>query len=496
MQALSICSDCAVAKEKLQLTPPTAPAGIRATVKGNAIHVDWAKSQSQYIQYLIVRKANGIPSSPKDGEVVCETLNNAVDDTKSEVGVSYYYAVYSKCGDILSRQAAITAEPAITVADLNPNAISLDVQETQIGFSIPFPQRAKYIEIYRDARKIKNLTGSSYTDVNLRPEQPYTYRFITVYEDCTQKEHRSAGITQVVRPMSPPKSVTLNLTEQGDTAKISWNRPDKGTLYIYESDRPFGILENNKVNIDNIRHRQIEFSGSSYMFRKNFNGVKYFLPVTAEGNIGVAGGEVKLVSIIKPSGVSFERNETYVLVKWRWNGISSVRIRAQVGNGNIQKYDLDSTAQSSYKVELPPKAETIKIGIASIIRVGSEVLAGEEISQVISLRAVKVDFQDVKSESLFGLFSKDKFNLSIVSESILPCKLELLISENFPPTNLLNYRSYLTIHPNELKPGCVLKKEFQYTRLMKGKSVYFRLIVADRELAKQVIIIPETRQLK
>ena len=43
---------------------------------------------------------------------------------------------------------------------------------------------------------------------------------------------------------------------------------------------------------------------------------------------------------------------------------------------------------------------------------------------------------------------------------------------------------------------CVLKKEFKYTRMQKGKPVYFRLIAADRELAKQVVIIPETRQLK
>ena len=496
MQALSICSDCAIAKEKLQLTPPTAPANIKAEVKGNIIHIEWSKLQSQYIQYILIRKANGRPSSPKDGEFVCETLNNAVDDTKSEAGVSYYYAVYSKCGDVFSSHAAITTTPALTVVDINPNSISLDVQENQIGFSIPFPNRAKSIEIYRDGTLIKNLTGSSYMDVNLKAEQSYTYKFITIYEDCTQKRHSSVGVTQVIRPMSPPKPVKLVMTEQDDIVKLSWDKPNKGTLYIFESDKMFDILENNKVNIDNIKHRQLDLSGNSYQLRKNFSGVKYFLPITVQGNIGVAGKEVKLVSIIKPSGVSFDRNEKFVLVKWRWDNISSVRIQVQVDNGNVQKYDIDSPASPNYKVDLPQRAKAIKIGVASRIHVGNEVLIGEEITQVISLKAVKINFKEVNSKSFFGILSKDKYSLSIECDSILPCKVELLIAENFPPTNLVNYKTYLTISPNELKPGCILKKEFKYTRIQKGKPVYFRLIAADRELAKQVVIIPETRQLK
>lgn len=495
MQALSICSDCAVAKEKLKLTPPTAPANVKAEVKGKIIHIEWSKLQSQYIQYLLIRKANGMPSGPEDGEVVCETLNNAVDDTKSEAGVSYYYAVYSKCGDVFSPHAAITTTPVLTVADINPNSISLDIRETQIGFGFVFPKRAKSIEIYRDGTLVKSLTGTSYIDVNLKPEQSYTYKFVTIYEDCTRKKYSSAGVTQVVRPMSPPKAVKLVVTEQGDIVSLSWDKPNKGTLCIFESDKPFEILENNKVNIDNLKYRQLDISGNSYQLRKNFSGVKYFLPITVQGNIGVAGKPVKIVSIVKPSGVSFDRNETFILVKWKWDNISSVRIQVQVDNGNVQKYDINSPALPNYKVELPPRAKSIKIGVASRIHVGNEILIGDEILQIISLKAVKVNFKEVKSEG-FGFISKDKYSLSVETDSILPCKLELLIAENFPPTNLVNYRSYLTIYPNELKPGGVLKKEFHYSRVQKGKPVYFRLIAADRELAKQVVVIPETRQLK
>ena len=496
MQALSICSDCAAAKEKLQLTPPMAPVNIKAEVKGNIIHIEWSKLQSQYIQYLLIRKANGRPSSPKDGEVICETLNNVVDDSKIESGISYYYAVYSKCGEVLSPQAAITTTPVLTVADINPNSISLDIQETQIGFGFVFPSRAKCIELYRDGTLIKNLTGSSYIDVNLKPDQPYTYKFVTIYEDCSQKRYSSKGVTQVIRPMSPPKPVKLVMTEQGDIVKLSWDKPNKGTLCIYESNKSFDILENNKVNIDNLKQRQLDISGNSYQIRKNFSGVKYFLPITVQGNIGVAGKEVKLVSIIKPSGVSFDRNETFVQVKWKWDNISTVRIQVQVDNGNVVKYDVGSSMLPNYKVDFPKSAKSIRICIASTVLIDGETLVGEDVSQVFSLKSVKVNFKEVKSESILGFLNKDKYSLTLNSESILPCDLQLIISENFAPTNLINYKSFLEIKSAELQPGIPLKKEFQYTRKQKNKPVFFRIIAKNRELANQIVIIPETRELK
>ena len=173
--------------------------------------------------------------------------------------------------------------------------------------------------------------------------------------------------------------------------------------------KPAGDLENNKVNIDNLKHRQLDISGNSYQLRKNFSGVKYFLPITVQGNIGVAGKEVKLVSIIKPSGVSFDRNETFVLVKWKWDNISSVRIQVQVDNGNIQKYDVDSPASPNYKVELPQKAKSIKIGVASRIHVGNETLIGDEITQIISLKAVKI-----KVSLVFCLKTNTAFPLRVI----------------------------------------------------------------------------------
>ena len=109
-----------------------------------------------------------------------------------------------------------------------------------------------------------------------------------------------------------------------------------------KADRPFDILENAKVNVDNLKHKKLDITGTSYIFKKDYSGIKYFLPVTVQGNIGVAGKQVKVLSMVKPSGVRFDRNDTFVTVNWSWNAISSVRISVQADGGNIQRYDIDA----------------------------------------------------------------------------------------------------------------------------------------------------------
>lgn len=496
MQALSICSDCTTAKEKLQLTPPAPPSQICASVSGQAIRVEWSKLPSRYIEYHVVRKVAGRPTGPTDGETVCDTFNNAIDDTRVEPGVSYYYAVYGKCGNVLSRSAAVTTSPAMTVADMTPGAIMLDVQATHIGFGFKLPPRAKSIEVFRDGTLIKTVTGSSFTDTGLAPDKRYLYKLVTVYDDCTGRSHRSAGLTQALCPMSPPQPVELRYSHLGTLARLDWDKPAKGILHIYESDRPFDILENAKVNIDNLKYRKIDTAGNSYSFKKDFSGHRYFLPVTVLGNMGVAGKQVKVLSMVKPSGVRFDRNDTFVMVNWEWNNVKAVRISTQVDGGNVRNYDIAAPAKPQYKVELPAGAKAVSIAVASVVKEGGETLLSEETSKVISLKMVRVDFVEVKSESMLGFIGKDKYSLTVSCDSPLPCQLALLIAENFAPTNVENYRPYLTISPQELKPGIELRKEFRYTRVQKGKAVYFRLIATDADLAKQVMIIPETRQIK
>lgn len=500
MRALSICADCAEAQEKLQFSPPSAPNYIIAEVKGNQINIKWSKIESQYASYLLIRKENEIPTSPTDGEIVCETQNNSIIDTKSEVGISYYYAVFSKCGNVLSTYGAITTSPVLKVAELDPESISLDIHETHIGFNIEFPKGVECIDIYRDGLLIMHLTTPSFVDIGLNEDQLYTYKFIAIYDDCIHKKYSSIGITKNICPTAPPKPVELNITETDDIATISWNKLDKDLLYIYESDKPFNIQENSNLNIANIRYKLLEISGNTYQIQKDFCGVRYYLPVTVRGNTGIAGIEVKLISIVRPPKVSFDKNDTFIRVNWQWQykwySIKSVHIEAQIDNATVQQYDIDSKSSPEFKIPFKIKDKSIVISIATRFVDGKDIYIGDAISQTFCLKPTKINFKEVKSESIFGLISKDKYSLTLESDSEISCDIELLILEGSTPMNLVDYKPYMTISHKEIKPGRALKKEFQYTRIQKDSPLYFRLIAKDRGLAKTIIIVPETRQIK
>ena len=167
-------------------------------------------------------------------------------------------------------------------------------------------------------------------------------------------------------------------------------------------------------------------------------------------------------------------------------GYTAVEAASYSDDGKLYGQD-----PAQFKADFSREAKSVRVSVCSIVKSGTETLLSDAVEETFSLSVAKVAFEKV-SKAFFG----DKYTLELTSDSILPCSLSLLISENFPPNDLTNFRSYLTIAPGELKPGETLKKSVQYSRRMKGKPLYFRLIATDRTAAKQVLVVPETRNIK
>lgn len=493
LQVLSVCADCEKAKVAIESNPPTAPTALVSEKLGSSIRIKWNKLNSQFIEYRIIRKEGGRPTSIKDGVHLSDTSNSQFDDTGVTPGVSYFYAIYSKCGEIFSKTGLVSEKPSLVVCDIDMKSLSYDIQEKSIGFNMAMPKNAKAIEIYRDGLLVKTIYGSSYMDAGLTPDQEYQYRFVVVFEDSASSSHKSNGVSLKLKPMAPPKPVSLKIEDGDKDAKLSWTIPSKGTLSIFVSEKPLPYHTNDIVNLDVIKLPKLNITGTSCTVTKNFSGERFYLPLTIQGNIAVVGDIVRLVSIVKPSDVKFDRNEGFVMVRWNWNNTAAIRIEVNADNANPQIIDLQ--AQESvpqYKVDFPRNAKSIRISVHSMVRSGTgDILLSEGVEKIFSLALAKVTFTGVK-KGWFG----DKYTLELKSDSILPGNLSLLITEDHPPIDLVNYKSYLTITPNELKPGETVSKDFHYTRKMKGKAVYFRLITTDRSIANQVSIIPETRNIK
>lgn len=497
MQALSICADLEDAKKELKINPPQAPSSLKATVIGSTVRLSWDKLRSTYINYSVIRKVNGIPQNPSDGETIAILADNRFDDTNAIPGLSYYYAVYSKCVDIYSING-IAEGPIITVCEINNSLLKYDIQEKHINFSCQFPKNAKAIEVFRNNTLIKTLSSENFLDSGLLTERVYSYRFVAIYEDCIGKRYRTNGVEVQLKPTAPPKAVELKVSSSENKAIISWVNPDKGILEIYHSDKPFSENKNDLVNTDSFKGEKILVSGTSRVINKDFNGVRYYLPLTVSGKIGVVGQQVMITSILEPEKVSIDKvNEQNIDVTWKWNnGIDAVKIRSQIDGGSFMDADIhySQTLSPKFTLSIPKDSKSIKVAVMTLFKSHSaEILLSKPIEKFFNLQTAMIDFVDVRR---VGFFSKNKYEITLKTNMPISSDLHLLIREGLPPNNLINYQSYLTIPAKDIKESKSVKYMVEYERMDRNKAVIFRLIPADKTQLNSIVIIPEVKQVK
>ncbi len=497
LKALATAPDCRAAADKLRMTPPAAPASATAVVRGRNVTISWPRHQSDFINYRIIRKQGARPASATDGTLVGETAASSIDDTTAVPGTCYFYAVYSQCGDIISVAGAVTPSPALVVADIDLDDILAVVEERQIKFSFKLPHGADAIELFRDGAPVKTVTGTSYIDASLTPDRNYCYRFVTVYRDITGKMLCSPGVEMTLAPTAPPRPVELRLSDLGDRVRLTWTPPAKGALTIYVADRPWTYTLNETVSIDRIKSPAVSFTGNMVELRKDFCGIRYCLPVTVVGNMGVAGRPVRVDSIKQPEDVTIDKNDNFVNLRWKWGTTPAVRAEWQIGDGRLVTRDIRSSSPAQLKIDFPASAASIRVSLRSLIETPEGPVTSDPVEKTLSLKAVRVSFSDVRSEAKFGgLFGRDKYSLTLKCDSMLPCSLALLIGEGVIPSDLVNSIPDFTIPANVITPGTAQSFDFTYSRRDKSRPLFFRLVAADRAMASLLSISPESRKIK
>lgn len=497
IRALSVATDCVVAADKLRVTPPSPPSSCSAIVRGRTVTVTWPRLDSSFMRYRVIRKEGARPTSATDGTVIGDTAAATIDDTGAMPGKSYFYAIFSMCGEILSHSGAATPFPVLIAADISPDDILAAVEENRIKFSFKLPTGATGIQILRDGTPVKTVTGASYIDGDLITGRNYRYRFVTIYRDATGKTISSQGVEMTLSPTAPPQPVELHVEETAsDRIRLSWTQPANGTLVIYVADRPVDLTFNETVAIDRIKWPQLTFTGKLVELRKDFCGIRYYLPVTVVGNIGVAGRPVRVDSIKEPEGVTLDKNDSFANLRWKWGSTPAVRVEWQIAGGRIITRDIAASQPSQVKIEFPPEAPSVKVTVRSLIESPEGPLLSAPVEKTLSLKAVRVNFSDARSEAKFGLFNRDKYSIAIRCDSALPCGLSLLIGEGAIPTDLVNLIPNFSIPASVMRPGEDLRFDITYNRRDKSRPLFFRLVSADRNLASLISITPESRKIK
>lgn len=495
-QALDFAADCEVASRQLRMTPPAAPARVDVSVDGRNIHIEWRKIDAPFLSYVVVRKPDARPTSPRDGEVIGETSGNSVDDITAQPGRSYFYTVFARCGDVYSTSGTSTDYPAMTGEEIDPSKIDFDIRERQIDFVFNAPKAVYSIDIFRNGTKVANIIGDSYRDAGLTPDTRYTYRFVAIYKDITGREVRTSGTEMTLMPMALPSAVDLTVSVSSGKALISWGRPSKGSVTVFVSDRPLGFSRGEKINVDTLRATPLRVSGNEAEMPLDFNGLKYLLPVTVVGNIGIAGSEEVVKNLALPADVRVTRDGSRVSVSWRSNGSASTLVKWSVDRGREQSREVLGGDATHLTVDIPAEARMVEFRLCSFVTTAQGKEYGEEVLADLSLKPSRVEFLDFSSEAVLGLFGKDKFSVSLRCDTRPSSDLALIVKEGAVPVDLVNYNPLLTIRRGDLEPGVTLKLPFRYSRRNSDRKLFVRLIAIDRAAASSIVISPESRNIK
>lgn len=500
MQALSICADLEEVKRELKLTPPQMPENLQLDVVGKTVRLSWIKLPSKYIGYTIIRKENGMPRNYSDGEIVAKITDSRYDDTNVPTGISYYYAVFSHCGEVYSTQGSIVG-PIMTIEDINLSQIKYSIQKTQINFSYPFPPHAKKIAFYRNDELVKVLHDENFTDTELTPGVKYTYKFIVLYEDCLGKELASRGVSLELTPTVPPEPIKkLSIQKEGENVVLSWTQESKSAdIRILQTTKPISKPIGTILSIGELEKTGKLFtpSTSSTIVIPLLAGIlkSYYSVWSVWGNNGTAIGGIEIEHIDVPDVTQLKAyiSSGKVYVEWNWpSGCNQVKV-SYSNNSFEDKYKISK----SYPHELYQKQQAFVISPVVnkdyFIEVQTQRYDGKQEILSFGVRTILTnsDPMTIKYELKISTFLMKKMSVNIQNNTNTPLPELVLVSCYGHIPARREDGEVIHIVPQGTKAGSV-NLSIDHMR----KNYYGRLFITDQSLKNIKIITPGKDKLK
>ncbi len=490
MQALDLCADCVEAQTKLASVPPAPPAGINAEATGQSVKVQWSPVTSRFLHITVLRKQGAAPTSHDDGIVIArDVTSSTVTDTQVKPGVNYYYAVYSKCGDIKSA-LAVDPSPVMLAADIDPSQVSMVVSSTSVTVSCVLPDGAIGLNVQPRGGSSYFVNGNTFTESGLRPDTPVQYRVVTVFADAAGHRTLSPGVTLTLTATAPPQPVSLAVNDAEREARLSWGTPPAGqnVIIFWSQSEPFSQHLNDTVNVSTMKYKRLQVSGNSCTVNKDFAGTRYFLPVTVKGNLGVAGEPVKVRSVVAPEGVTFNRDGNRINVAWNWDRTERIVLVFTARGEQRVEFTRESCPDAKHSFVCPDSVESARVDVYNSV----EGELSSPVSHTIVLRRMELEFKGVRQGG-FLFMRNNKFTLTLSCKAPLPCNVKVYVGEGSVPLNLAIRTPIDEIKSNEVVVGADTEIALIY-KPSKKVPLHFLLVPADPKA--QMVITPASIEVK
>ncbi len=177
-------------------TPPNAPSGLKATVKGSGLALAWVNNATLAASNTVVRASNGSFTAGLVTNVVAGTATSFTDTSYKANGVPYYYAVYatsvvgsgvpgfpsisvnSPLSNIVGPPAGtITAKVSQAAATRSPVVVSWSYSPAgdQTSFTVQRATNSGFTSGLTTFN-VNSATATSYSDTSTKAGTTYYYR--------------------------------------------------------------------------------------------------------------------------------------------------------------------------------------------------------------------------------------------------------------------------------------------------------------------------------
>ncbi|GER86255.1 hypothetical protein KDW_04170 [Dictyobacter vulcani] len=330
--ALRMCSDYAEARKLLSEMPPTPAAALQSRVNGTLVILTWNESPTQGVRYQIVCKAHKQPISPGDGTLLATVSATTYNDTRAEIGVPLYYAIFTECEGISASQPALLSTPIFLLQDIQDELIEVGNQHIILKWSAP--TNVQTIIVIRkenlaprtidDGQRLMLSENSRLIDTNVLNGRTYYYKIFSQFSNQGQTL-TSAGKVIQARPEAPPAVIMeLDISNerqaQGYRVQLKWKAPSKGKVVILKSKRSTKMAAGEIISIEQLQHHGniLEGQGDSLSDEWSNQGIYYYTPVVSFGGMAYIGAEVHYACIDEVKNLRAENLGSALRLQWDW----------------------------------------------------------------------------------------------------------------------------------------------------------------------------------
>ena len=330
--ALSHCTDHSLSKQALAKSPPPPPPALKSSWIGTTLRLSWtaAKAKGQ-LSYQVVRKLNGVPANPKDGEIVGQVDACQIDDSKINAGNAYYYAVYTFRGGASSNQC-MHSGPHLLVHDVKQ--LSYQTGSKQVAIKWQKPNGCQEVEVWRvlSGKSLKRglgeqlpVSGDNILDTGLTNGQGYDYLVVAKFAD-PKRQHSfiyAKGIQFSVTPVAPAKPVSdLTAKRQGQQVLLNWSATTGPAHVEIRQTRklpPFTPGQVISLSDATTCGKLIPVSSNRQAQTTiDAQGRLYFIPLTVLEQSVTFGTPVQITTLDEVSNVVSRRQGKSISLTWHW----------------------------------------------------------------------------------------------------------------------------------------------------------------------------------